>query len=182
MRTCSSCPTRREARVRADAGAARRGPEVAQARLVRARDRCASLPGGGIHDGAGRQRIRRRSEGAAIRDRARPAQPGSTVLRERCSSSGPPGRSPSGWDAFLLCRAVPPGRCAPREEEAHSRRPGPVYRPGSLLMSISARCSSRSAASLLPPLSARSSSASRTVAEWSSSSEKFSACPPTFAA
>ena len=49
--------------------------------------------------------------------RARP-QPGSTVLRGRCISSGPPGRSPSGWAPSLRYLATPPGRCAPRGEEA----------------------------------------------------------------
>ena len=46
------------------------------------------------------------------------SQPGSTVLRGRCISvpKARQGRSPSGWGPFLPCRAVPPGRCAPRGE------------------------------------------------------------------
>ena len=48
------------------------------------------------------------------------------------------------------------------------------------LRSIRARWSSRSGVSLLPPLSAWSSAASRTTPSRSSSSEKFAACAKTF--
>ena len=57
----------------------------------------------------------RSGHGASFSAGAR-AQPGPTVGRGRCSSSGRQAAPRPGLNAFLLCRAVPPGRCAPRGE------------------------------------------------------------------